>query len=279
MLTIVPLAIFAAGCANLGFELENYGFYGSVPVPEGQVLQPGTVLERVRVPGATDTVDLREAEFQVDSARMSGLAVWVLSRTVTGGEGESQVDSVWMEQATLKTIAAVSRIGDITYRQRFDRRSVETEKIGADGRSSRRRTLHAAAPYSLVGIEVVLGAIQQLNIGRNGSLPVVAIDGTEMKWLRYEVISSTLEPRAVTGGTIFKRMWVMRTDLDGRSSRYWIDSDERLVIRREEFDRDGTKLLVMRGQGVPKVRMFPVEPLAAPPAAQGGRTSIRGISG
>lgn len=264
ILLTTSLAVAGTGCSTLGFELENYGFYGSIPTPDGKAVRPGTVLERTRVPAAGDTTDLREGELHLDSMKVGGSQVWVMVRSNGGTGTTARLDSIWFDQATLRTLAVSSKVGDETFRQRFDRRAVETERISS-GRASRRKVLHSAVPYSLRGIEMVIAALP-LQTGAGGSLPVVDVDGGEMRWLRYQVVSATLEPRTVTGGTIFRQLFVVRTDLEGKTAMIWVDPEDRAAVRREEYAPDGTKLLVVRGQGVPKVRMFPVEPLA-PPAA------------
>jgi hypothetical protein len=264
-------------------ELENYAFYGSNPTPDGRRLTPFTVVERVQRIEGTDTIDVREAEFQMDTVRIDGERVWLGSRRFQDAEGSSVLDSVWLERWTLRTIKSVRRDRAGVTTLTFNRREVRSVRITPEGKRQTWKGLHAAETYSMVGIDLVLGALP-LREGAAGALPVVSGRGQEMQWLRYRVVERRPEARTVTGGFLFKPIYVVEVTLAGVMTRYWIDGEAKSVIRHQLARADGPPLLVSRGAPVPRMRVFPVEPLGGavmrrqslPVLRQGGPTANGG---
>jgi hypothetical protein len=264
-------------------ELENYAFYGSNPTPDGRRLEPFNVVERVQRIEGSDTVEVREAEFQVDTVRIDGERVWVASRRYRDASGTQIVDSVWMERWTLHTLKSVRRDAAGVTTLEFNRRQVRSVRVTPDGERQSWKGLHEAEPYSMVGIDLVLGALP-LREGASGALPVVDGRGRRMDWLRYSVTDRRPEARTVSGGFLFKPVYVVEVSFRGQTVRYWVDGEAKSVLRRQLAMAEGPPLLVVRGSPIPRLRMFPVEPLRSPgardalpvlrqggPVANGGR--------
>lgn len=51
--------------------------------------------------------------------------------------------------------------------------------------------------------------------------------------------------------------------MDGRIHYFWVDAEEKAVTRRAIPGPDDTRMMVMRGGRVPRVRLYEVEPLGA----------------
>ncbi len=259
----LPLfAVLGAGCSAAGLELQNYGFFGANPTPDGGRLRPVNVVEHVsrQAEGDTVAVAVLEGEFRLDTARIKGERIWLVTRNTVDAEGEPVLDSIWMDRFSLKTIRSVRHDSDGVTRLEFDRRSVRGERISPDGRRKSWRGLHTAEPYGLAGIEVVLGAMP-MRAGTGGALPVVTGIGDRMRWLQFEVVEQVTQPRVVRGGMVMEPVWVIQAQLDGRTLHYWVDPEQRAVIRRTAVRPDGEHLLVTRGPAVIRVELAPVEGL------------------
>jgi hypothetical protein len=274
----MPLgALFlVAGCSAVGWELQNYAFYGETPRADGRRLKPINVVERIERIEGLDTALVREGEFQVDTMRIKGERLWVATRRSADSLGRPLLDSVWLDRYDLHTLRSWTMDG--TGRQtrlKFDRRVVKAEIVDPAGRVRKHSLMHSAAPYGRVGIEVVLGALRWQREAK-GALPVVSPDGREMSWLEYEVVDQTSEPRQVAGGMVFSNVWVVQVRLDGVQWRYWIDEVEHAVVRRSLPRPDGSRLVVARGRPVPKLALFAVEPLPTRMPAREARNPAEG---
>lgn len=254
------LAVLVAGCSAAGLELQNYGFFGANPTPDGGRLKPINVVERVQRPGDSDTVNVLEGEFRLDTARIKGERIWLVTRHTVDALGKPVLDSIWMDRYSLKTIRSVRHDSDGVTRLAFDRRSVRGERVTPDGRRRTWRGLHTAEPYGLAGIEVVLGAMP-MREGAGGSLPVVEGLGDRMEWLHFQVMEQTQQPRSIRGGIVFEPVWVVQARLGSRTLHYWVDPEQRAVIKRTAVRPDGERLLVMRGPSLIRVELAPVEGL------------------
>lgn len=240
----------------MGLELPNYGFYGFAPRPDGAKLRSVTVAERAETALGDPPTLLGEATFQLDTVTMAGQEAWLLTRSRTGPRITQQSDSIWLDRWTLKPIATWGGYSDGHIRQRFDRRSVVTERTSLKGRRSRGRLLHDAEPYAEPGIELVM-ATMPLSANYNGALPLVLTRRpSELHWLRFRVAQKVFLPG--DNGTL-RSTWVVEGDLDGVLRRYWIDSDDRTVVRWEEPGADGTTVRWVRGRTIPRLKLFEVE--------------------
>ncbi len=256
-----PIALLlAAGCSAAGLELQNYGFYGANPTPDGGRLKPVDAVERVRRPVGGDTLDVTEGEFRIDTARVNGVRVWLVTRGSVDLDGSPVLDSVWMDRYSLKTIASVRRDSEGMTRLEFNRRQVRSLRITPEGRRLTWRGLHEGEPYGLAGIEVVIGAIP-MRIGTGGSLPVVSGRGRLMDWLHYEIVEQTALPRMVAGGVVFEPVYLVQGKLGARTLHFWVDPELRRVVRRSTVSPDGARFLAVLGPAVPRIRVFPVEGL------------------
>ncbi len=254
------LVILVAGCSAVGLELQNYGFFGANPTPNGGRLKPVNVVERVRRPIDGDTVDVLEGEFRLDTVRIKGERIWLVTRNSVDALGQPVLDSIWMDRYSLRTIRSVRHDSDGVTRLQFDRRSVRGEQITPDGHRRQWRGLHTAEPYGLAGIDVVLGAMP-MRAGTGGALPVVTGIGDRMDWLQFEIVEQVSQPRMIRGGIVFEPVWVIQAKLGGHVLHYWVDPEARAVIRRTAVKPDGEHLLVIRGPAVIRVELAPVDPL------------------
>lgn len=273
---VVVASLLLGGCSAVGWELPNYGFYGFVPKPDGSRLRRTSAVERF-VPIEADSAS-RSAEglIAIDSTSYNGLPAWLLTRTHPGRPGSEVVDSVWLEFWELRTLASVRQADGERTKLRFDRRAVDIERIAPNGRVTRRRMLHEAESYGLLGIDLVLAGMP-LGEGRGGALPVVTPRGNEMRWFRYQVIAKDAEARpAAVGGVVFRVVWIVEVDFDGRRSRYWIADDDRSVLRREEALEREFAWRVTRERAVPLINVAPVDRLPAAAAARAGQPKVLG---
>lgn len=270
------LALFAAlGCSAAGLELQNYAFYGASPTPDGGRLRPVNVLEKVSWTAGADTLSRSEGEFRIDTIRINGQRNWLISRSSFDSEGRPVLDSIWMDRYTLHTIKSVRTDHQGVTTLEYNRRGVRSQRIAPDGKRSSWRGLHEAEPYGLLGVEVILGALP-MRLGAGGSLAVVSGMGDQLQWLHFQVVDQTQEPRSVAGGVIYRPVWLVQARLDGQSLYYWVDADERAVLRRTGPGPDRTQMLVMRGPRVPRVNYFPVEPIGGAVGAQREITRVIG---
>lgn len=253
--------LLLTSCSAVGWELQNYSFYGSVPTADGRRLKPLKASEKTLRLDGTDSTLVAEADFEVDTVRVKGERYWVATKVVTDSAQRQVIDSVWLERYELRTVRSFHQAADGSQiRQAFDRRVVKTEMRDPEGRLRKRSLMHAAAPYSRTGLDLVLGALRW-GPGVKGALPVVSRDGRDMAWLEYEVVGQTSEARPAIGGLTFSNVWIVKTRLDGREGRMWIDDVDHTVIRRSEVRPDGSRLVMAMGAAVPRVALFAVEPI------------------
>jgi hypothetical protein len=252
----VAIAPLFAGCSAMGLELPNYGFYGFAPKPDGAKLRTLTVAEHAETIVGDPPAQLGEATFELDTVMVAGREAWLLTRTRSGKAVTTQSDSIWLDRWTLKPISTWGAFSDGQIRQSFDRRSVETEKISPKGRRTRGHLLLDAEPYAEPGIELVM-ATMPLSENYNGALPLVLTRRPdELHWLRFRVAQKVFMPG--DNGAL-RATWVVEGDLDGVLRRYWIDSDDRAVVKWEEPGPDGSTVRWIRGRSMPRMKTFEVE--------------------
>lgn len=202
-----------------------------------------------------------EGDFRIDTVSYGGERVWVVTRIAAAADGTPVLDSVWMDRWTLRTIRSVQRNSDGVTTMVFNRRQVRTERVTPDGRKRGWRGMHDAEPYALVGIELAFGVLP-LRVRATGAFPVVFGMGDQLSWLSYEVVDVTQEPRTVTGGVIFRPVYQIQASLGRERINFWVDPEDRAVIRRSLQGPDDTRTLVLRTGNVPRVEQLPVVPLA-----------------
>lgn len=255
------LVLLLSACSAVGWELQNYAFYGEVPQGNGRDLQRMSVAEWSYRIEDHDTLSSHQGEFQIDTTRIGGYRYWVMTRSSIDTLGRAVSDSALLDHYTLRTRESWHRGGDgeVT-RMRFNKRVVNVERIDPNGRKHRFRMIHTAEPYSKIGIELVL-ATMKWRLGQKGSLPVVSNDGRSMEWLHYDAIDLISEPRQVAGGMVFESVWVVASKLNGIEGEYWINSKTHEVLRRSTAHKDGSKLLIAMGSTMPKLSGLAIEPL------------------
>ncbi len=255
-------ALTTLGCSAAGLELQNYSFYGAIPEPDGARLRPLDVVEKVSWTSGEDTLSKYDGEFRIDTVRISGERNWLISRTMVDNEGRTVIDSAWMDRYTLRTIRSVRHDHNGRTELEFNRRHVRSRRVTPDGRTMGWRGLHDASPYGLIGIEVVLGALP-MRMGGGGSIAVVDGLGDQLHWMHFQVVDQAQEPRTAGGAVSFRPVWLVEGRMDGRIHYFWVDAEEKAVTRRAIPGPDDTRMMVMRGGRVPRVRLYEVEPLGA----------------
>ncbi|MEO8478887.1 MAG: hypothetical protein ABI542_04580 [Gemmatimonadota bacterium] len=274
LLASLGATLLLTSCSAVGWELQNYAFYGSVPTADGRRLKPLKASEVTLRLAGTDSTVVSEAAFELDTVRFKGERYWVATRVVTDSLKRPVIDSVWLERYELRTVRSFHQDGSGTQvRQSFDRRVVKTETRDPAGRVARRSLMHAAAPYSRTAIDLVLGALRW-GPGVKGALPVVSRDGRDMAWLEYQVVGQTSEAKPAIGGLTFGNVWIVKTRLDGKEGRMWIDDVEHAVIRHSETRPDGSRIVIAMGAAVPTVSLFAVEPLPRDRAPSLGEAAL-----
>ncbi len=248
------------GCSAAGLELQNYGFFGAIPQPDGARLRPLDVVEKVSWTAGADTLSRFDGEFRIDTVRIDGNRVWLLSRTTQDNQGRTVVDSAWLDRYTLRTIRSIRHDHKGRTEIEINRRSVKSRRTTPNGGEQGWHGLHDAAPYGLIGIEVVMGALP-MRMGAGGSIAVVDGLGDRLQWLHYSVVDQTQEPRTVGSAVSFKPVWMVEAMMDGRTLYFWVDAEERAVVRRAIPGPDETRMLVLRGGRIPRINLFPVEPI------------------
>lgn len=257
---VLALATFPilTGCSAVGLELPNYGFYGFAPRPDGARLKQLTVAEKAVSIVGDPPAEFGEAAFQLDTVMVDGQEAWLLTRKRTGQSVLDRADSIWLDRWTLKPIATWGAFSDGQIRQYFNRRSVVTERISNKGRRMRARILLDAEPYAEPGIELVM-ATMPLSENYNGALPLVLTRRpTELHWLRFRVAQKVFMPGE--NGSL-RGTWVVEGDIDGVLRRYWVDVDDRTVVKWEEPGPDGSTMRWIRGRSMPRLKTFEVEPI------------------
>lgn len=259
-LVLCCLAVLIGACSAVGLELPNYGFYGFAPRPDGALLQVGVAAERmIQVSG--DSTELAEGTVQLDTVTWGGEGAWVVTHSMPGVDGADALDSVWLDRWSLRTLASWQRTPDGEVRMRINRRAVQVERRTIDGRNGRRRFLVAAEPYGLAGIEFVIAAMP-LREGYAGSLPMVVYSRSgELQWMHFTVARGDATARPGRTGVTFTPTWLVTTELDGVTRRYWVDGNDRTVLKREEPGPDGGTVHLVRGRKTPRVQLAPVERL------------------
>lgn len=244
-----------------GLELENYAFYGMTPTPDGSRLRLINVTERVTRTTNGDTVEVAEGEFRIDTVRVEGERVWLATRRSVDELGQPVLDSIWLERYTLRTLRSVQRDRNGVTELEFNRRAVRSRRVTPDGKHEGWRGMHQAEPYGLLGIEIVLGAMP-LRLGFSGTLPVASGLGEKEQELRFQVVDHTQEPRHVAGGVVYRPVWLVQARLGRETLHFWVDPEERSVVRRTVPGPDATNMVIARGPTVPRINTFPVEPLS-----------------
>ena len=258
--TVVGLAALplVSGCSAIGLELPNYGYYGFAPRPDGAKLKSLTVAERAEPLGGDSPSPLGEATFQLDTVLIGGREAWLLTRTRWGKSVVEQSDSIWLDRWTLKPISTWGAFAEGQIRMSYDRRSVVAEKITPRGRRMRHRLLLDAEPYAEPGIELVM-ATMPLSEHYAGALPLVLTHRPdELHWLHFRVAQKVYLPG--DNGTL-RATWVIEGDIDGVLRRYWIDSDDRAVVKWEEPGPRGQTVRWVRGRTMPRLQLFEVQKL------------------
>lgn len=256
--TIALVSLSVAGCSAMGLELPNYGFYGFAPRPDGGKLKILTVVEQAQEIVGDPPKVLGEASFDLDTVRVDGNEAWLLTRSRRGESVVDQADSIWLDRWSLKPIRTWGKFQDGQIRQYFNRRSVVTEKLSPKGRRVSSRILLDAEAYAEPGIELAI-ATMPLAENFNGALPLVLTrQPNEMHWLRFRVAQKVFLP-GETGA--LRATWVVEGDLDGVLRRYWIDADDRYIVKWEEPGDGGTTVRWIRGRAMPRLRTFSVEKL------------------
>jgi len=257
-LSIIAATLLLPGCSAVRLELQNYAFYGESPTPDGARLSPVNVTERLTRTVGNDTLALTEGEFRIDTLRDGPRRIWLVTRTSADLEGRPVIDSVWMDRYSLRTIRSVQHSSEGRTELEFNRRAVRSVRITPDGRRQTWRGMHDAEAYGLLGIEIVLGALP-MRLGAAGALPVVDGRGDRMRWLSFEVVERTTEMRQLGGSVVARPVWLVQARLDGASLHFWVDTEERTVVRRSLPGPSNTRMMVMRGPSVPRVQLMPVE--------------------
>jgi hypothetical protein len=258
---VVLACLVGLGCSAAGLELENYAFYGMTPTPDGSRLRVINVTERVTRATGGDTVAVAEGEFRIDTVRMNGERNWLATRKSVDERGLPVLDSIWLVRFTLRTIRSVTRDRNGVTELEFNRRVVRSRRVTPEGKREGWRGMHQAEPYGLLGIEIVLGAMP-LRLGFAGTLPVAGGLGDREQELRFQVVDHTQEPRHVAGGVVYRAVWLVQATLGRETLHFWVDPEERSVVRRTVPGPNETQLVFARGPAVPRINTFPVEPLA-----------------
>ena len=254
------LVVTLGACSAVGFELPNYGFYGFAPRPDGAVLLPALSTERM-TPAEGDSILISEGSVELDTVRLGDQDAWLLTRRMPGQDGAVALDSVWFDRWSLRTLATWRRDQTGEIRMRLNRRSVDIARTTPGGREARRRVLLSAEPYALLGIDLIIATLP-LQAGYNGQLPIVVeTRPDELRWMRFDVVRGESLVQVLRGVVKFRPTWLVTTELDGVSRRYWIAGDDRTVLRREEPGPRGRQVLVVRGLKIPQVQLAPVEGL------------------
>lgn len=259
-IVLCSLAVMLSACSAVGFELPNYGFYGFAPRPDGAILAPALSTERmIRAEG--DTVTLAEGSVELDTVSWGRDQVWLLTRRMPIAGGTTIADSVWFDRWSLKTLATWRRDATGDLRMTINRRAVEIERRGLDGRVARRKVLLPAEPYAMTGIDLIIATLP-LQAGYNGSLPIVLEHRPdEMRWMKFDVSRGEAMVSVNRGVVKFRPTWLVTTELDNVKRKYWVAGDDRTVMRREIPGPDGMRVRMVRGGRIPRVQLAPVEPL------------------
>ncbi len=262
-LVVCALASLGCACSAVGFELPNYGFYGFAPRPDGAILSPALSTERM-IRAVGDSSTLAEGSVELDSVSLRGNPAWLLTRRMPIPGGTTVEDSVWYDRWTLKTLATWRRDATGDLRMTINRREVEIERTGPEGRVARRKVLLPAEPYAMTGIDLIIATLP-LQAGFNGTLPIVLEHRPdEMRWMKFDVSRGEAMVSVNRGVVKFRPTWLVTTELDQVQRKYWIAADDRSVMRRELPGPDGDRVRMVRGGRIPRVQLAPVEPLPLP---------------
>ncbi|MBL0180074.1 MAG: hypothetical protein IPP98_13280 [Gemmatimonadetes bacterium] len=227
------------GCSRIGLNLPSDA---PDPIAAGRSVKPafGWITTRVG-PGAERAPD---GSIALEAVRYDGRAVWQQVRRWKEPAGE-HADSIILERSTLRPIVTTRMTPKGTWTVRYNLRSVDRRFTPAKGRGGwHHAEIVENAPYSALGIELVIAALP-LTEGWKGILPVV-VDTADhgWSWLRFEVMremSLTEKPNWVT-----KSSWVVDYTLNGEQTRLWIAQEGRSVRRIEKIGPDNEVLHSMR---------------------------------
>lgn len=233
------LLLALLGCTRIGLNLPSNQ---PDPQPRGRSVRPsfGWITTR-RGDGAEVAPD---GSIALEVVRYQGRSVWQQVRRWQEPDGE-HADSIFLERATLRPIVTYRMTPKGTWVTRYNVRSVDRRFTPATGTGGWKRSeLVENAPYSALGIELVIAALP-LEEGWKGIIPV-AVDTTERgwSWLRFEVMretSLTEKPRWVS-----RSSWVVDYTLEGELTRLWITQDGHSVRRIERIGKDNEVLHAMR---------------------------------
>lgn len=233
------LLLALLGCTRIGLNLPSDQ---PDPQPRGRSVRPafGWITTR-HGDGAEAAPD---GSIALEVVRHQGRSAWQQVRRWQEPDGE-HADSILLERATLRPIVTYRITPKGTWVARYNLRSVDRRFTPAAGPGGWKRSeLVENAPYSALGIELVIAALP-LEEGWKGIIPV-AVDTTERgwSWLRFEVMremSLTEKPRWIS-----KSSWVVDYVLNGEQTRLWITQDGHSVRRIERIGRDNEVLHVMR---------------------------------
>lgn len=253
---VLAFTLLFAGCSAVGLELPNYGFYGFVPHPDGAMLKSLTMTERAEEITGNPPKPLGEATFQIDTVIVAGREAWLLTRSRSDANAVEQTDSIWLDRSTLKPIRTWGRRAEGEIRQAFDRRVVVTETTSPRGRRSKSRLLLDAEAYAEPGIELVMATIP-LRENYDGALPLVLMSRViELRWFRFRVVQKVFLPGR---DGVLRSTWQIDGDLGGILRRYWIDADDRTVVKWEGPGPDGVMVRWVRGRPMPRLKSFDIE--------------------
>lgn len=254
---LVALPVIA-GCSAIGMELPNYGFYGFAPRPDGAKLRTMLAAEQAEGVVGNPPPVLGEATFTLDTVMVDGKEAWLLTRSRSGKGVTTQVDSAWLDRWSLRPIMTWGSTPKGELRMKYDRRSVSRERFSKGRRQGGGRILLDAEPYAEPGIELVIASMP-LKEDFGGSLPIVSpLKPDELSWLRFRVAQRAVAP---ADNGVMRTVFVVEGDVNGVVRRYWIDADDRSVIKWEEPGPDGTTIRWSRGRAQPRLKVFEVEKL------------------
>jgi len=235
-----PLLLLALlGCTRVGLNLPSDA---PDPIPEGRSLRAtfGWITTR-KGDGAERAPD---GSIAIEATRYQGRAAWRQVRRWQEPDGE-HADSILLERSTLRPIVTYRMTPKGTYEARYHLREVQRRFLPTGGTGGWKRSeLVENAPYSALGIELVISSLP-LTEGWKGILPVT-VDTLQRgwSWLRFEVMqqmSLTEKPSWLP-----KNSWVVDYTLNGEQTRLWIAQEGRSIRRIERIGADNEVLHAMR---------------------------------
>lgn len=233
------LFVTLLGCSRIGLNLPSDA---PDPIPAGRSVKPGFGWITTRTgPGAEREPD---GSIALEAVRYEGRPAWQQVRRWQEPTGE-HADSVLLERRSLRPIVTTRTTPRGTWTTRYNLRAVDRRFTPANGKGGWHTSeIVENAPYSALGIELVIAALP-LAEGGKGILPVV-VDTLNhgWSWLRFEVMREmnlTEKPNWIT-----KSSWVVDYTLNGEQTRLWIAQEGRSVRRIEKIGQDNEVLHSMR---------------------------------